>query len=108
MSIGPARVRYEVTAVIGRRQTLVYEAADETEARAMCEHGDEPIERKHEHSTDEIVVVADPVLAELTPGDSAAKGLTSLMRRPGEIEDEARKRVFEREQRGQRPLRPSE
>jgi hypothetical protein len=85
--------RYEVTVIVGQRQTFVVEAADQTEAREKCERGEEPLESKYPHK-DEVFVVEEPVLTEIGLGDPAAEGLRKLIRRPNETETEAYGRVF--------------
>jgi hypothetical protein len=87
-------MQYEVTVVVGKRQTYFVEAADEAEARDKCERGDEPLKIDYVHEDDEVFVVQEPVLAELGPGDPAAKGLTEVMQRPGEDAADAYGRVF--------------
>ncbi|HEX2703297.1 MAG TPA: hypothetical protein VHM72_07685 [Solirubrobacteraceae bacterium] len=86
--------KYEVTVVVGKRQTFVVEAADEAEARAKCEHGDKPSSKKYVQNKDEVVVVMEPKLAELGLVSRAARGFRKLLRRPGETDAQAYGRVY--------------
>jgi hypothetical protein len=86
--------KYEVTVVVGRRQTFVVEAADEAGAREKCERGDKPSAKKYVHNKDEVVVVIEPKLAEVGLGSRVVKGLWNLLRRPGESQEESRERSF--------------
>ena len=86
--------RYEVTVVVGKRQTFVVEAADGAEAREKCERGDKPSGKKHVHTEDEVVVVIEPKLAEIGLGSRVVRGLWSLLRRPCKRQKESPERTF--------------
>ena len=82
--------KYEVTVVVGKRQTFVVEAADEAEAREKCERGDKPSAKKYVHDKDEVVVVTEPKLAEVGLGSRVVKGLWNMLRRPCKSQEESR------------------
>jgi hypothetical protein len=85
--------KYEVTVVVGKRQTFVVEAADEAEAREQCERGDKPSAKKYVHDKDEVVVVTEPKLAEVGLGSRVVKGLWNMLRRPCKSQEEPQKRA---------------